>query len=490
MPSRVLLGTFPEKLFGRTSWGELGTGQRVSRGFDGEAARRRSRLCLSAMKPSLLLGLLAGLLLVPLSVQAQAPALPSVEERAYVASRLYSALNTHFAHWEGAADVDLDAAYREYLAKALAAPDRRTFALESQAFLAQFRNGHTFFMDRMLLATPAGERVGFSLQLLEGQWVVATSEVPGLRPGDIVTEIDGRPFDAFYRETRPYLPASTEAWARSVLFHDIPGFYSGGLYFPLAFTLTLAEGSMVRVDREALPPRPAAPTTEGRWLEEGRVAYVRIPSFADPAFEAEAVTLVERFGDAETLIVDVRGNTGGSTPNALLQALMDRPYRWWAGSTPLTSALHQSYAEGGNGWYGDFRRPHLAWPARIQSAGDAPYQGRVFLLVDAACHSACEDFAMPFKDNGRGTLVGETTAGSTGQPYVMTFSTQMASGGPEMMALIGAKRERFPDGAVFEGMGIRPDVAVVLTRSDLQSGRDPILARALDQATATTDSQK
>lgn len=83
--------------------------------------------------------LLTGLLVCASALPADAQTLPalSTEERAYVASRLYSALNTHFAHWEDAQDVDLDTAYRAYLSAALRAPDRRTFTLESQAFLAQ-----------------------------------------------------------------------------------------------------------------------------------------------------------------------------------------------------------------------------------------------------------------------------------------------------------------------------------------------------------------
>lgn len=213
-----------------------------------------------------LLFLLAGLLVGVLPVHAQLPPALSIEERAYVASRVYSAVNTYFAHWEDAEDVDLDAAYRAYLSAALTAPDRRTFTLESQAFLAQFRNGHTIFMDRGLMSTPEGERVGVTLRQVEAQWVVTTSEVAGLRPGDVVTAIDGTPFEAFYQDVRRFLPASTEAWARRVLFEDIPGFYSGGLYFPVRFTLSIGDGRDVVVDRQALPARPPTATTEGRWL--------------------------------------------------------------------------------------------------------------------------------------------------------------------------------------------------------------------------------
>ena len=45
----------------------------------------------------------------------------SAAERAFVASKLYSWVQLHFAHREGVPDLDLDRRYREYLAEALAA---------------------------------------------------------------------------------------------------------------------------------------------------------------------------------------------------------------------------------------------------------------------------------------------------------------------------------------------------------------------------------
>ena len=78
---------------------------------------------------------------------------------------------------------------------------------------------------------------------------------------------------------------------------------------------------------------------------------------------------------------------------------------------------------------------------------------------------------MPFKDNGRAVVVGETTGGSTGQPYFLDLDDGMA-------AVIGAKRAAFPDGSRFEGVGIRPDVEVAPTVDGLRAGRDVVLEAA------------
>ena len=82
---------------------------------------------------------------------------------------------------------------------------------------------------------------------------------------------------------------------------------------------------------------------------------------------------------------------------------------------------------------------------------------------------------MPFKTTGRGVVIGETTDGSSGNPY-------RAELGDGMRIRVGAIRYRFPDGRPFEGVGIEPDVPIGLAVADLRSGRDAVLERALELA--------
>jgi carboxyl-terminal processing protease len=151
------------------------------------------------------------------------------------------------------------------------------------------------------------------------------------------------------------------------------------------------------------------------------------------------------------MVIDLRGNAGGTTPRRLTQALMDRPCRWWT--------------------YADADHPDRVSGSWTMPAADA-YPGRLALLVDRHTWSAAEDFAMPFKDNGRAIVVGETTGGSTGQPHFDSFSNGMRFS-------IGAMRVWFPDGSDFEGLGITPDVPVMVQREDLATGHDPVLETAL-----------
>ncbi len=123
---------------------------------------------------------------------------------------------------------------------------------------------------------------------------------------------------------------------------------------------------------------------------------------------------------------------------------MPRPYRFWRSETPVHDALH--LAQGGAAG----RR--VIEPRWIDPLPGA-FAGPMAILVDGGTVSAAEDFALPFKDNGRALLVGEATAGSSGQPARFDL-------GDGMRLWVGAKRQFLPDGGAFEGIGLAPDIAV------------------------------
>jgi carboxyl-terminal processing protease len=251
---------------------------------------------------------------------------------------------------------------------------------------------------------------------------------------------------------------------------QVPGVAPFAHLLPERFVLGLAGGKQVAIDRRSMPDLELG-GTEGRWLVPGALAYVRLPSFSTPDHEKRAIELVREYKHAAALIIDVRGNGGGSTPDDLYKALMDRPYRWWTESTPASLPYFRERAAKGTWEYQPFTRSEFLWRSSTSDPAADAYQGRLAVLADAGCLSACEDFVMPFKDNGRGLIVGETTGGSTGQPYVLDF-------GDGMQAIVGSKREMFPDGAPFEGVGIRPDVVVAPSVEDLRAGRDAVLEMA------------
>ena len=107
--------------------------------------------------------------------------------------------------------------------------------------------------------------------------------------------------------------------------------------------------------------------------------------------------------------------------------------------SPINMPLFRYRASQGDWHYEAFREPQMTWQSPAHSPAKDSYVGKLVLLVDGGCNSACEDFTMPFKDNHRALIVGQKTSGSTGQPYVVEFDNGM-------MVLIGAKRASFLTG--------------------------------------------
>jgi carboxyl-terminal processing protease len=383
-----------------------------------------------------------------------AQAAPDLSDRVITISRIYSLVQQYFAHWEGVPRGDFEAAYRAYVDRAVRADSAKQFTLATLRFLATLRNSHTQFFDTQLDGRP----LKFRLLEVEDQWVVIGSQDSRLSRGDVVRSLDGRPVNDFVHESAQYVAASNERLARAHVF-SYPGL------FPERVSLTLRDGRTILVDRAVPGDVPAAPPvrdSQGRWLRDGQVAYIRVPSFGDPAYERTALELVRQFAAAPHLIVDVRGNGGGSTPRQLIAALMNTPWRTWqeTGAQQIGLLEAQGVAP-----------LQAVRAARQQTPSKEAYQGRLYVLVDRFCGSACEDFVMPFKDTGRATIVGETTQGSSGNPY----RTEV---GPGMTIAVGAVRYRFPDGASFEGIGIVPDVTVERRIADIAAGHDAVLARA------------
>lgn len=381
----------------------------------------------------------------------------SLADRVVIASQLYSAVQMYFGHWKGVPDLDLDKEYAHYVQQVIASDDRRQFDLASIEFLAKLQNGHSGFGDKWLRER-FGQKIGFYAYPIDGEWVVTRSSIKELGAGEILSAIDGEPFEAFYQRNRKYLSASDERWRRRSFFEET-------YLFPASFTVTLQGGLKVTITRQGEFQWAGAEFQSIETSRRDGIAILRIPAFAPQSFEDSAVEFLKKMGSVKALIVDLRGNHGGSTPGTLTDALMDRPYRWMAESTPATLAVFRAW---------DMLSSHteLAWGSDPQQPSHPLYSGPLYILIDGGCFSACEDMVVPFKDNHRAVILGERTGGSTGQPYSHSFGNGMGFS-------LSTKREYFPDGSPFEGVGVAPDMEVHTSAADLKTGNDPVIAKAL-----------
>jgi carboxyl-terminal processing protease len=389
-----------------------------------------------------------------LSVCAAVPAAAEAPgiDAARLGSEIRAAAVAHFGHWDPARRASFASAWSRYQSASTRSGARDAVALEAIRLVASLRNAHTS-IDDPAFAAARRWRLPFVLRYVEGAWVVTNSRSRDIPSGAELRAIDGVPSERFFASHRDLVFASSDAQARSLLEAEIRSVDSDA-HPP---RLTFDDGRELTPSAsvpDAMPPRVTY-----HWLVPDRVAYIAVPSFDGESSERDALTALKRFITAEAIVIDVRGNGGGSTPVDFLELLTDRTLPWWKESTtaPLPA-----------------RKPVVG--QQIPPA-DGHYDGRVVLLADERCIFACEDFVMPLVYGRRARFVGSPTAGSTGKPFV----TQLDGG---ITLALGSIHSTLPDGRPFEGIGIAPTDPAPLRAADVKAGLDTQLDRALAVAEA------
>lgn len=220
------------------------------------------------------------------------------------------------------------------------------------------------------------------------------------------------------------------------------------------------------------PPEPVdtQPRTEGvtwRQLAPG-IGYLKIESFEDgPAVSTRIDAAFAALGRNGSLVIDVRENGGGSLSAAMRLGdhifAEQRPVGYFASRQGL--ARHGTRSIDGidrarlplfTGYSGEELGREMASAGAVMLAtggrASQPYRGRLVVLIDEFCFSACEAFASVAKESGAATLIGRKTTGAMLAAYPVAIE-----GGWTLMLPIWDFRT--PGGAQVEGRGVEPHIA-------------------------------
>jgi C-terminal processing protease CtpA/Prc len=168
---------------------------------------------------------------------------------------------------------------------------------------------------------------------------------------------------------------------------------------------------------------------------------------------------LERFRGRSALIVDVRANGGGNDQLALALA-----------ARFTTTSVTGEYLQFRNGpRHSDLTAEQ---PRTISPRGSWQFAGRVMVLVGRRCASSNESFIAFMREMPNVTVVGDTTAGATGNPAPVALSDGWKVWVPRWIARTAEHR-------IIEWNGIAPDVFVAATPADFSAGRDPVLDYAV-----------
>lgn len=403
----------------------------------------------------------------------------SVAEKVAGLSKMWSEAKYNFAYFDHLPGLNWDQLYLDYLPKVQNTTSTLAYFRVLQQFYAQLHDGHT---DVSVGAGPLADSVyarpPLVTHLVQGKVLVRLVRHDSLRrtgivPGLEITQIDGLPAAAYAdRHVRPYQSGST------VQNLDVQTYTYNLLRGPKTRPVRLEfRDSQGRTFARTLPRSGYGPLLpyEAVRLQflPGNVAYLQVNEFeTDKGFQRLAAAF-DSVQASSALLIDLRQNGGGNGSNGfrILSYLTDKPYRTGRYQSRVLSAVGRARGEGVM-----FEAVDTA--SVFSPAGGAKYYAKpVAVLISGTTFSAAEDFCAAYVGLKRGALVGEPTGGSTGQP--LSFALP---GG--LMARVCAKRDAYPDGTEWNGVGIQPTLLVRPTAAALQAGQDPVLAAALQQVGA------
>jgi C-terminal processing protease CtpA/Prc len=398
----------------------------------------------------------------------------SEDEKVAGLSKFWSEARFNFPFFNRLPGMDWDGLYMAYLAKVRDAKTMADYYRVMMRFAAELKDGHTNVYPPSQLFNTLYAAPGLRTALVERSVVVTQLLDPNLRTagwkvGDVILKVGNLDIRE-YAETNvmPYVSSSTSQ-DRDVRTYNY-SLFSGDVEDPLVLTVEDASGkrevrTLMRLSTDVLGPMFKTAASEFRILP-GDIAYVAVNEFEDDSGVKTILDHLSQIQAAKGLVLDLRHNGGGNSQYgvSILQMLASSPFDWESEQTPAYKAVYRA-------WGLPQRSAQLPQPD-FQPDAQHHLGLPVVVLTSAETFSAAEDFVALFDSMHRGLIIGEPTAGSTGQP----FSFKLPGGGS---ARICTKDTRTPDGHVYMGVGIQPQILVKPSIADIRSGRDSALDNAV-----------
>lgn len=382
-----------------------------------------------------------GVDLASLEAPADAPSAQSLSDAAGTPSE---AADDFAAYWEAWRSVQfgsatLNSSYQDLMRASL------------RAMVDALGDPHTSYLDPFELTQSnlslEGEYEGI------GAWVDTTTdfvtiiapmegspaEAAGLQPGDKVIAVDGMDLTGVDGD---------------VVISYILG--------PEGSTVVLTierEGEPAPFDVSIVRSHIVVPSVESRMLP-GNIAYIQLFQFgsdsADEMHEALETLMAQ---NPSGLIIDLRNDGGGylDTAVSITSEFLDEGV-----------VLYEEYNDGSRQTY------------EVRSGGlatDVP----LVILVNQGTASASEILAGAIQDYGRGQLVGETTFGKGSVQISRLLSNDQGA------LKVTIAHWLTPHERLIHGLGLEPDVVVVLSEEDAQAGNDPQLDAAIELLGGSTN---
>jgi carboxyl-terminal processing protease len=409
------------------------------------------------------------------------------EQKIWGLMTIWSEAKFNFPFFDRIPDVDWDCKVREYIPRVINAMNIEDYYDVLMEFTALLKDGHTAVFPPWMYVKPGYDHPPVELKIIENKFVVVrvgnTDEMktqriyPGLEIVEIGDNISMREY--LKKKVLRFYSYGTIQANESIGLIRI---FDGPQNSKIALRVKDPDSTLRNVTITRNSSEKDGSSFQWQWVRwfmfdpvietrmiQSDICYIRISNFGSQK-------VVEEFHKAfDTLdmitingiILDIRYNSGGSSSYAynIVSSLTDKPLMASKWKSFSYVPAYRSWGQP-TGWLEKS-------PSIIEPVNGKRYTGPLVVLTGPGTFSAAEDFLVPLKYSKRALLVGEKTAGSTGNPIAVALP-----GGGTFRVV--SKRDIFPDGKEFVGIGIIPDMEVKVTQQDIIGKNDPVLNKGID----------
>jgi C-terminal processing protease CtpA/Prc len=387
---------------------------------------------------------------------------PSAEYRMLAAARIWAVFH-YFHPYKHLYGEDWNAVLTEFLPKMARAENARDYHLAVAEMVARTRDTHCYVGSGEL-----SEVYGVAPPPIEVRWIESRPVVTrildaslkeSVRPGDVVTRIDGAPSQNRVDELSPRLAASTP---QSMMNRVMQLLLNGRHLSRVRVGLQSAGGSEREIellrDAENMSLFRPSRTGEAFRLINDKLGYVDLERLSNAQVDA----MFDKLGSTDFLIMDMRGYPQG-TAWSIVPRLSEK-------TSPVAAQFRRNLlsAEGVEG----NNINSFLFEQRIPATGKPRYRGKTVMLIDERAISQSEHSGLFYKAANGTVFVGSLTTGANGD---VTYF--YAPGGIRIN--FSGHDVRWPDGRQLQRVGLIPDIEVRPTIEGIRTGRDEVLERAI-----------
>lgn len=391
----------------------------------------------------------------------------STEEKIFGLSKIWSEVNYNFANFD-LSKIDWNETYKRYISKVLETKTTEEYYNELKKMVALLKDGHTnVYYPVQNYAKPP-----LRTKLIENKIIITrvsndTLRKQNIEVGDEIIEINKtNALDYGRTNVMPYQSSSTiqDLNLRTYTYALFYGNADEKIELKIRKKNNLV--FTTSISRKLISDREYK-TYELR-ITKDNIAYLKINDYENNNYKEIFDSLYVKLLPSKALIIDIRENDGGNSGQGyyVLSHLIEKNTLSAKSKTRQNISLFKARGQTDT-WL------EIAPDTIRPISNKEKYLKPVIVLTGAQTFSAGEDFLVAFDNSKRGIKIGQATAGSTGQPLFF----DLPNGGRFRVC---TKRDSYPNGKEFVGIGIIPEIVIQETVKSIQDNQDIVLEKAIE----------